>query len=364
MAGPITSSIVDSQFIYTGEPGSKYDTVVYVRDDNNNVQTAGSDEELQGLLDSGYTAISKNEYNNRRTGLDNQGNKISTVDEYLANNPQLKGRSGARELVEVFINEWIKTGSEDMAEDAMYNSIYLEQAFPGIKDDNGVPIYTISQYTATERNYNVALSEKGLNPFLPFLQEKKADLFRNQIDPTEFSSRLEEIRSNVIDNPNKDTVLEKYNQYFIETGRPGVEMTDEALFLLAIAPDADSLLLDERFKIADIGVQAALKGFNISKGMALDLFERGYGVAEATQTFGSAANILKRTALQQARASGMPVSESDMLSIEDYMSAFVDLDADALTTFTRITSAAASAESADVSARTTETGQVVGLTEL
>ena len=85
------------------------------------------------------------------------GVQISTVDEYLANNPQLKGRSGARGLVEVFINEWIKTGSAELAEDAMYVSPLLEQAFPGILDDQGVAVYTISQYTAQERNYNLSV---------------------------------------------------------------------------------------------------------------------------------------------------------------------------------------------------------------
>lgn len=362
MAGPITNKIVNSEFIYKDVPGSKYNTVVYLADGDGNLRTAGSNEEYNSLVDEGYSAISKNEYNRRTTRTDDTGTKISTVDEYLANNPQLKGRSGARELVEVFINEWIKTGSADLAEDAMYNSPFLEQAFPGIKDDQGVAIYTISQYVSTERNYNVALSEKGLNPFLPFLQQKKADLFKNQVDPQEFSSRLEEIRSNVLDNPNKEIVLEQYNQFFADQGRT-VEMTDEALFLLAIAPDVDSLLLDERFKIADIGVEAALQGFNISKGIALDLFERGYGVAEAAQTFGSAANILRRVALQQARAQGSAISEDEMLGIDDYLSAFVDLDADALTTFTRITSAAATAESVSIGAATTETGQVVGLVE-
>ena len=107
MAGPITNDIVDNRFIYRDTPGSAFDTVVY-------------------LVDEGYSPISQSQYINRSTGLDAMGVQISTVDEYLANNPQLKGRSGARGLVEVFINEWIKTGSAELAEDAMYKHILCD----------------------------------------------------------------------------------------------------------------------------------------------------------------------------------------------------------------------------------------------
>ncbi len=363
MAGPITSDLVDSSFIYTDTPGSQYDTVVYLVDSDGNQRTAGSDEEYNSLVDEGYAAVTKAAYDRTTTGVDDEGTNILTVDEYLANNPQLKGRSGARELVEVFINEWIKTGSADLAEDAMYASPLLEQAFPGIKDDQGIALYTISAYTAQERNYNVALSEKGLNPFLPFLQEKKADLFKNQVDPTEFSARLEEIRSNVLDNPNKEAVLEQYNSFFAAQGK-NIEMTDEALFLLAIAPDVDSFLLDERFKIADIGVEASLAGFNISKGIALDLYDRGYDMARATELFAGASTALAQAARSAAQAQGISTEvTSQMFSIDDYLSAFVDMDADAITTFTRIGAMGQSLGTTATGATTTETGQVVGLIE-
>ena len=363
MAGPITNDIVDNRFIYRDTPGSAFDTVVYLVDSEGNQRTAGSDEELNNLVDEGYSPISQSQYINRSTGLDAMGVQISTVDEYLANNPQLKGRSGARGLVEVFINEWIKTGSAELAEDAMYVSPLLEQAFPGILDDQGVAVYTISQYTAQERNYNVALAEKGLNPFLPFLQEKKADLFKNQVDAVEFSQRLEEIRSNVLDNPNKEEVIAQYNTFFAAQGK-NIEMTDEALFLLAIAPDVDSFILDERFKVADIGVEASLAGFNISKGIALDLYDRGYDMARATELFASASTALSQAARSAAQAQGISTEvTSQMLSIDDYLSAFVDMDADAITTFTRIGAMGESLGTTATGATTTETGQVVGLIE-
>ena len=363
MASPITNEDVDSQFIYTDEPGSAFDTVVYLTDNEGNTRTAGSNVELKELLDAGYNAVSKATFTRTQSGTDNDGNTILTVDEYLQNNPELKGRSGARELIEVFINEWIATGSEDLAEDAMYSSVFLEQAFPGIKDDKGVAIYTISNYVATERNYNVALAEKGLNPFLPFLQEKKGDLFKNQVDAAEFSQRLEEIRSNVLDNPNKESVLAQYNTFFASQGK-NIEMTDEALFLLAIAPDVDSFILDERFKIADIGVEASLSGFNISKGIALDLYDRGYDMARSTELFAGASTALAQAARASAQAQGLsPEVTSQMLSIDDYLSAFIDMDADAITTFTRIGAVGQSLGTTATGAATTETGQVVGLIE-
>ena len=191
--------------------------------------------------------------------IDTSGNKIiKTVDEYLSMHPELKGRKSARELVQIFIDKWSETGSANQAEDAMYASPLLENAFPGILDTNGVALYTITEYVTEERNYNVALAEAGLNPFLPLLQEKKADLFRNQIDSAEFGARLNEIRNNVIDNPNKETALNVYNQYFSENGQT-IAMTDEALLLLAIAPEAGPQLLARNFDITEIGVSASFQ---------------------------------------------------------------------------------------------------------
>tara|TARA_R100000995_G_scaffold44497_2_gene20917 strand:+ start:2860 stop:3954 length:1095 start_codon:yes stop_codon:yes gene_type:complete len=363
MASAITSDNVESQFIYTDEPGSAFGTVVYLTNDSGVTVTAGSDVELQDRLDNNFTPVSKSQYSRMVTGTDASGVQIQTVDQYLSTNPQLKGRNNARELVQVFIDEWVNTGSEDLAEDAMYASPFLESAFPGIKDDNGNAIYTISAYTAQDRNYNVALAEKGLNPFLPILQERKADLFKNQVDPQEFSARLDEVRTNVLDNPNKDAVLSQYNEFFAAQGK-NIEMTDEALFLLAIAPDVDSFILDERFKIADIGVEASLQGFNLSKGIALDLYERGYDMARATELFGTASSALSQVMRAQAQQAGVsPESIVNAVNIQDYLSAFVDMDADAITTFTRLGAIGESLSTTATGASTTETGQVVGLIE-
>ena len=52
-----------------------------------------------------------------------------------------------------------------------------------------------------------------------------------------------------------------------------------------------------------------------------------------------------------------------MVNIEDYLAAFVDFDADAISTFTRIGAMSTALSSAAVGAATTETGQVVGLIE-
>jgi len=52
-----------------------------------------------------------------------------------------------------------------------------------------------------------------------------------------------------------------------------------------------------------------------------------------------------------------------MFSIDDYLSAFVDMDADAITTFTRIGAMGQSLGTTATGATTTETGQVVGLIE-
>ena len=327
-------------------------------------KSLGKDEDGKGNTVEGSNSKSSTT-DAKTTAFDNQGNKIiKNVDEYLAMNPELKGRKGARDLVQVYIDRWIETGSAKQAEDAMYASPLLETVFPGITDTNGVPAYTISSYVAEERNYNVALSEAGLNPFLPILQEKKADLFRNQIDSAEFAARLAEIKTNIIDNPNKEVALGVYNQYFAENGL-ATEMTDEALFLLAIAPEAGAQLLARNFDIAQIGVSAALEGFNISKGIALDLFERGYGKNEAEQLFGSDSLKLRSAALAQARASGIETTglESNV-TIQDYLSAFVDMDADAVTTFSRIGALAKSMSTIQTGAATTQTGEVTGLIEM
>ncbi len=291
------------------------------------------------------------------------GSVVKTVDEYLAMHPELKSRTGGADLVKVFTDEWTRSGSPELASEAMYGSPVLETAFPGITNEQGVPMYTITNYVAEERNYNIALAEEGLNPFLPLLQEAKADLFKNQVDSQEFAGRLRTIREQVLESGNKEQVLEVYNQFFTEQGTP-VEMTDEALFLLAISPEAGQALLDRRFRMADIGVEAALSGFNISKGVALDLFEQGYGQQEASQLFGQASVAIRSAVLSQAQSQMTAPDELEgALTIEDYLSAFVDFDADAINTFSRIAGISQSMGSMATGAARTETGQVSGLIE-
>ena len=294
---------------------------------------------------------------------DSSGTVIKTVDEYLAMHPELKSRTGGADLVKVFIDEWTRSGSPELASEAMYASPLLETAFPGITNEQGVPMYTISNYVAEERNYNVALAEEGLNPFLPLLQEAKGDLFRNQVDSQEFAGRLRTIREQVIESANKEQVLEVYNEFFAGQGA-AIEMTDEALFLLAISPEAGQALLDRRFRIADIGVEAALSGFNITKGIALDLFEQGYGQQEASQLFGQASVALRQAVLSQAQAQMVAPDELEgALTIEDYLSAFVDFDANAINTFSRIAGISETMSSMATGAATTQTGETSGLIE-
>jgi|MDSZ01.3.fsa_nt_gb hypothetical protein len=328
-------------------------------------KSLGKNEMGEGNTREGSTSVSsKSQPTDTDRVIDTSGNKIiKTVDEYLSMHPELKGRKSARELVQIFIDKWSETGSANQAEDAMYASPLLENAFPGILDTNGVALYTITEYVTEERNYNVALAEAGLNPFLPLLQEKKADLFRNQIDSAEFGARLNEIKNNVIDNPNKETALNVYNQYFAENGQT-IAMTDEALLLLAIAPEAGPQLLARNFDITEIGVSASLSGFNIGKGIALDLYERGYRKNEAEELFGQASVALRNAALAEARASGIKGAEvSSNLSIQDYLNAFVEFDADAITTFSRISGLAKSMSSVSVGAQKSQTGEVTGLIE-
>ena len=286
---------------------------------------------------------------------------VKTVDQYLDLHPEISGRDGARELVQVYIDEWTDSGSETLASDAMYASPLIGTVFPGIMDDQGVARYTITQYIAEDRNYNVALAEAGLNPFLPILQDQKASLFENQIDSAEFAGRLRTIKTQVIDSENKAQVLETYNRFFSDAGTP-IEMTDESLFLLAISPEAGQAILQGQFAVTDIGVEAALAGFNISKGVALDLYDKQYGVGQAAELFGQANIALQNAAMAQARKE-LGSDVQPMVNIEDYLAAFVDFDADAISTFTRIGAMSTALSSAAVGAATTETGQVVGLIE-
>lgn len=352
---------VDSEKLETDAATGELKTVDWYESNGytTDYKSLGKGEDGKGNTVQGST--SKSSTSTPERTIDNQGNKIiKSVDEYLAMNPELKGRKGARDLVQVFIDKWIETGSQNQANDAMYASPLLETVFPGILDSEGVPAYTISAYIAEDRNYNVALAEAGLNPFLPILQERKAELFRNQIDSVEFAGRLNEIRNNLIDNPNKDAALNVYNDYFQGQGLP-IEMTDEALFLLAISPEAGTQLLARNFDIADIGVSASLSGFNISKGIALDLYDRGYRRNEAEELFGQAAIAMKQAIETQAAAEGVDISGT--LSIQDYLSAFVDFDADAMATFTRIAAIGKSMSSPNVGALSTQTGEVTGLVE-
>ena len=107
-----------------------------------------------------------------------------------------------------------------------------------------------------------------------------------------------------------------------------------------------------------------MSGFNITKGIALDLFEQGYGQQEASQLFGQASVAIRSAVLSQAQSQMVAPDELEgALTIEDYLSAFVDFDADAINTFSRIAGIGQSMSSMATGAARTETGQVSGLIE-
>jgi hypothetical protein len=206
--------------------------------------------------------------------------------------PWLKDKG---DLLDIYTNEYIETGSGDFAIAAVRQSEDYAKYYPGITRDDGSLRMTETEYETTREGYFRILLENGLNPTVFDAMGKVAELIAGDVDVPEFRTRIETTRTAFVDNPKADEIKSWYQANF------GVDLSDNAVFAAALDPEVSRAILINQIDQAELGAEAALRNLDLNTNQAQRLLQAGITEEGATRLFARSADAISRLSALSAR---------------------------------------------------------------
>ena len=218
------------------------------------------------------------------------------------------------DILELFANEWARTGDPQVAIAEVRRSPAYEIAFPGNKRPDGTVKFDEVTYTGLKESYIGTLQEYGIprNTSVDLLTDRFTGLIEGEVSAREFAQRVDAVYQGIQENIPE--VTEFYRENF------GLELTPEAIFVGALDPTVGEEIVAGRITTAQIGGEAARAGFEISGDFAQRLQRAGISQAQARQLFTSAQAELPR--LQELQARG-GVEQPEQFTLEQFTEAAV-----------------------------------------
>ena len=218
------------------------------------------------------------------------------------------------DILELFANEWARTGDPQVAIAEVRRSDAYEIAFPGNKRPDGTVKFDEVTYTGLKESYIGTLQEYGIprNTSVDLLTDRFTGLIEGEVSAREFAQRVDAVYQGIQENIPE--VTEFYRENF------GLELTPEAIFVGALDPTVGEEIVAGRITTAQIGGEAARAGFQISGDFAQRLQRAGISQAQATQLFTTAQTQLPR--LQELQTRG-GVTDPEQFTLEQFTEAAV-----------------------------------------
>ena len=218
------------------------------------------------------------------------------------------------DILDLFANEWARTGDPQVAIAEVRRSPAYEIAFPGNKRPDGTVKFDEVTYTGLKESYIGTLQEYGIprNTSVDLLTDRFTGLIEGEVSAREFAQRVDAVYQGIQENIPE--VTEFYRENF------GLELTPEAIFVGALDPTVGEEIVAGRITTAQIGGEAARAGFEISGEFAQRLQRAGISQAQARQLFTTAQAELPR--LQELQARG-GVEQPEQFTLEQFTEAAV-----------------------------------------
>lgn len=184
------------------------------------------------------------------------------------------------DLLNVYIDEWVRHGDGELAWGVVRTSPTYQQHFPGITRDDGTLRISEQEYLAHRDAFRRSFTQWGLNPDL--FEGHHVDLIEGDVSIQEFRQRMDAKVSGVIQN--LPQVRQQYGRFYGVDG-----MDDRALVAAALDPDVGTEILQGRITSAQVGAEAAARGFDRGRERAEHLvFAGGLDQQGARQLFSQA----------------------------------------------------------------------------
>ena len=248
-------------------------------------------------------------------------------------------------LLDLLISSWTETGSIDIALATVRQSDAFEQAFPGIKREDGSLRMTEIQYLELKDDMKDQLRNYNLNPDI--FADEIVEAIAGDVDKEEFAGRLSFGYNELINN--KDVVLEVYREQF------GMDLTEEALFAMFISPDISQAVLENQILTSQILAEAEIAGVGLGSEVATKFVKGKITQRQSAEIFQRAEQLSGLTRV--AAGAGFDLTE------EEIATGIAGLDSEQLKLIRSVEARAASLSSIQAGAAQARTGEVVGLEE-
>ena len=248
-------------------------------------------------------------------------------------------------LLDLLISSWTETGSIDIALATVRQSDAFEQAFPGIKREDGSLRMTEIQYLELKDDMKDQLRNYNLNPDI--FADEIVEAIAGDVDKEEFAGRLSFGYNELINN--KDVVLEVYREQF------GMDLTEEALFAMFISPDISQAVLENQILTSQILAEAEIAGVGLGSEVATKFVKGKITQRQSAEIFQRAEQLSGLTRV--AAGTGFDLTE------EEIATGIAGLDSEQLKLIRSVEARAASLSSIQAGAAQARTGEVVGLEE-
>lgn len=260
--------------------------------------------------------------------------------------------AGKGDLLQVYTNSYIETGSGDFAIAAVRQSENYSAYYPGITRDDGSIRMSETQYEATREGCFRILLENNLNPTVFDGLGKMAAMVAGDVSVTEFKTRVEQARAAFVDNPLANEIKLYYSENF------NIDLSDSAVFAAALDPDMSIAILTNQIDQAEIGAEAALRNLDLNTTQAQRLLQAGITQEGASRLFARGADTIG-TLNRLSRIQNRDVS----FNVDDVIQSQVFQDPQSIREQNLLIQTQQSGSSPILGAATTESGAVAGLEE-
>jgi len=218
------------------------------------------------------------------------------------------------DILELFADEWARTGDPQVAIAEVRRSPAYEIAFPGNKRPDGTVKFDEVTYTGLKESYIGTLAEYGIprNTSVDLLTDRFTGLIQGEVSAREFAQRVDAVYQGIQEN------IPEVQTYYRENF--GLDLTPEAIFVGALDPSVGEEIVAGRITTAQIGGEAARAGFEISGEFAQRLQRAGISQAQARQLFTAAETQLPELQSLQIQRG---VAPEEQIGLEQFAEAAV-----------------------------------------
>lgn len=244
-------------------------------------------------------------------------------------------------VLEEYARNWVDSGDDAVALAKTEASTVFQQAFPGIRREDGTMRYSVGEYLGVKEDMRVQVAEYGLNPEI--FETQFNQLIEGDVSPAELARRLQVVQSEI--GENIPAVQQAFASQF------GVPLSAEAILAAVVSPEIEEGLLTGTINAAQIQGEAIAAGFTTSFARSRALARAGLTQQQAAQTY-----QFGRQAKTMAARAGREFILADVeeAAVGDVLAA---------RRIQNIISEVESQSSLQLGAARTQLGQVTGLTE-